>query len=646
MKMNKWGYAEALLGLIVLVLVSACSPAEQTYVPPSTEAVDGVTYMYWRGTDGGVVICSDGRLEPAISTETAGALRVPSVLGGEAVKSIGSAAFIRCQELTSVVIPEGVEVIGHSAFAGCGSLTSVTIPDGVKLIRDYAFDGCNSLTSIVIPNSVTNICYAFGDWLGNRTPIWIYPRLTKDVAEGPGLQEIIVEAGNPMYSSVDGVLFDYAGKRLKTYPYGRRGAYVVPDGVKAIGEMAFRGCDGLTSVSIPASVEHIASAFSCSNLTSVVMAEGIRFIGSRAFSGCSSLSSVNIPKSVEKIDQYAFSRCPNLTSIPVHPENPHYVSIDGVLYTKDGLELVAYPGGRQGAYAIPDGVKKVDIWSFKGAAELTALTIPASVKLSGYSLDFECSNLASITVDPGNPNHSSIDGVLFDKTGTRLLVYPAGKQGAYSIPAHVTSIENGAFLNCKGLTEFTIPASVTTIKEYAFHGCSALTTVTIPDNVKTIEEFAFADCTSLTNVVLPNTLNVITNGLFMGCSSLPAINIPKSVKMIGYRAFCNCTNLLDVTFPPDIPAITYQVFGGCSSLRSFKVPQRVRNIEEHAFINCTSLTEMTIPNSVTNVGWLAFSGCPNITSVTVPKCVKNLQWTFPHSYDKITNVVGRVAKKK
>jgi hypothetical protein len=110
--------------------------------------------------------------------------------------------------------------------------------------------------------------------------------------------------------------------------------------------------------------------------------------------------------------------------------------------------------------------------------------------------------LTSIDVDSSNPAYTSVDGVLFDKNRRIIIAYPAGKKGAYAMPALVTSIGNYAFGGCENLTSIAIPPFVRSIGDFAFAECSSLTNISIPFSVAAIGDEAFYDCDSLTSVTL------------------------------------------------------------------------------------------------------------------------------------------------
>ncbi len=279
--------------------------------------------------------------------------------------------------VSNVVIPESVTEIGDSAFIGCVGLTSVTIPDSVTYIGNLAFASCTALTYVTIPDSVTHI-----------------------------------------------------------------------------GNMAFLSCTALTDVTIP---------------------DGVTYIGDLAFWGCSSLKGIFIPRSVETIQDRAFAACSNLKQFSVAPGNRFFSELDGVLFSKDRTELIAYPCARTGSYTIPDGVTRIKAEAFS-TCSLTRVTVPDGLTDIAAGA-FGCSeNLREIIAGAGNASFSSRDGVLFSKDGLELIAYPDGKSDSYAIPDGVTGIGTYAFA-CRNLTSLAMPDSITNISDAAFQVCLGLTDV-------------------------------------------------------------------------------------------------------------------------------------------------------------------------
>lgn len=132
---------------------------------------------------------------------------------------------------------------------------------------------------------------------------------------------------------------------------------------------------------------------------------------SSAFSYCHNLRFIYIPKTVRQINWNNLG-CGLLEGIYVDTENPHYKEIDGVLFTKDGKTLIAYPNQHSKSYSIPNGVHKIASFAFKGCNNLNELTIPDSVQEIGDNTFYRCTSLHSITL----PNNIIKVGKYIDDT--------------------------------------------------------------------------------------------------------------------------------------------------------------------------------------------------------------------------------------
>ncbi len=239
-------------------------------------------------------------------------------------------------------------------------------------------------------------------------------------------------------------------------------------------------------------------------------------IGGYAFAD-RSLTSVTIPNSVTVIGGFAFTNCTSLTSV-----------------------------------TIGNSVTNIGNGAFTRCISLTSVTIPNSVTSIGYAFS-GCTSLTNLSVEAANPAYSSLDGVLFNKAQTTLIIFPPGRGGSYVIPDNVTSIGYYAFYFCTSLTSVTIPNSVTSIELRAFELCTSLTNVTIGNSVTSIGGSAFSLCTSLASVTIGNSVTTIGEAAFLLCTSLPSVTIPNSVTNIGRDAFTACYSLTNFTFLGNAP---------------------------------------------------------------------------------------------
>jgi hypothetical protein len=565
------------------------------------------------------------------------------------VTSIGRDAFANCTSLTSVTIGNSVTYIGELAFSGCTGLTSVEIPNSVTDIGISAFYGCSGLTSITIPNSVTNIGSSTFFNCTGLTSVTI-PNSVTEIGNFAfygcsDLTAINVDASHPVYSSIDGVLFNKLKDELIQCPTGKTGNYTIPNSVTAIGSSAFLGCTALTSVTIPNSVTDIGySAFSgCTGLTSVTISNSVTAIEGSTFYGCTGLTFVTIPNSVTAIRDMAFQFCSGLTSVTI----PNSVTAIGMqaFYRCTGLTTVNF-----------NAINCTSMGSsvFSGCTVLATLNIGSEVKTIPASAFSGCSGLTTVNFNAINctsMSSSVFSGCIALTTlniGSEVQTIPSsafsGCTGLTSvtIPNSVTNIGSGAFSGCTGLTSVTIPNSVTSIGNATFRDCSSLTSITIGNSVTSIEYAAFFGCTGLTYVTIPNSVTSIGERAFYGCSSLTSVTIPHSVTSIGNRAFSDCTGLTILNFNAinctTMGTSSNSVFSGCTALATLNIGSEVETIPSNAFRNCSGLTSVTIPNSVTAIGSYAFRDCSGLISVTIPNSVTTIGGAAFQSCSGLTSV--------
>ena len=428
--------------------------------------VDGIYYnLNPRGNVARVTYQNNDKSSNTYTSDYSGSVNIPEKFTYEGVEykvtSIENHAFENCDGLISVTMPSTVTSIGEYAFSNCSGLTSVDISNSVTFIGEFAFRECSNLISITIPKSVIQVmnfafyeCKALNSVHISNLEAWC------KISFGGNFS-------NPLFFAHHLYL---NGEEIKDL--------VIPNTVTRIGNWAFQGCSGLTSVTIPNSVTGIGKGVfqECSNLASVIIPNSVADIEMKAFFRCSSLTSVTIPNSVTSIKDATFYGCNNLASV-----------------------------------TIPSSVTSIGSQAFSMCRSLTSVTIPNSVTSIGYLAFSSCPGLTSIEI----PN--SVTSI-----GFRAFNYCTGLTSVV-LPNSITFIDDLTFSFCTSLSSVTIPNSVTSIGKSAFNNCISLSSVTIPNSVTSIGNGAFYDCSSLTLVTIPNSVISIGADAFYGCSSLTSV---------------------------------------------------------------------------------------------------------------------------
>ena len=610
---------------------------------------------------------------------------------GNGMKTIPTGMFSRCTSLQEVILPDGVTCIEENAFYECNSLEKVNIPSGVTSIGKYAFFGCRSLAQITIPDGVTVI--------------------SKGVFKNAAIQEV-----------------------------------TIPEGVTSIEAEAFLLCPNLREVNIPNKVQTVGNdAFGgCQNLTKLTIGSEVTSIGSYAFTRCKGLQEIyakpavpptlgadafydvpKIPLIVPKasVDAYKAADVWNRFNV-MSDELPEFTA-DGLKYQATGINTVTLVGyeteptgkldipatvsheGREysvtgidgGAFAycvdltevtIPDNVTFIGANAFVMCYSITQMNLSASVTSIDETAFGSCTALKQINVDEANTTFSSVEGVLFDKDKTVLMLYPTGKEDAtFVIPESVTTIKKAAFTENGSITRITIPDAVTVIERMAFTRCRALAELTLGKNVTTIGSLAFEGC-PIRRLTIPNSLQVIDEYTFSGCSALEELTIGSGVTTLGREAFSGCSALKKMTVlaavPPvvkndalkgisrDIPvyvpaesleaykaALTWKTFTNLGMLPEFTADGLKYRIidEENNRVEVTGYEGYVRENipatvsyggkdySVTRIGNKAFAECFWVSSFTLPDgltsigeeafsyCWELVEFTIPNSVETI-----------
>ncbi len=503
----------------------------------------------------------------------------------DGVIEIPNYVFYRLTEITSVTIPDSVTSIGSSAFYGCDSIKELTVPKNVTSVGELAFGGMDNLMSITWDaanceiTTTTSYSTEYGVFYGSAA----------NIASVNRMNGVWVTIGANCENIDD---YTFAGLDIDTIFIDSGSS------LKSIGEYAFANCHTLRKV--PKLTNDVTVADTALYGSTTVMnklqgldpsklhtvGEGLVFyeesknnftlvdyningifnvldlpkqitisrvkydhykIGKYAFAYRKD-PIVTIPSSVTDIDSTAFYGFSG-TKITLD-DNMRVEEQDNIVYKfVDDVPSILYVSKDiSGDVKILNGVTEIPEDAFSSCKDMKSITIPDSVTSIGQQAFDECTGLKSFEVAEGNSVYQSKDGVLYKKEDKSIYLVPKAIEGAVTILDGCTSIGNGAFSGCRGLTEITIPDSVTSIGEYAFSGCTGLTSVVIPNSVESIGGGAFEDCTGLTSITIPNSVTSIGGFAFKNCTGLTSITIPNSVTNIGMEAFKDCTGLQTVYY--------------------------------------------------------------------------------------------------
>ena len=515
-----------------------------------------------------------------------------SVTIPSSVIMLGGNAFQNCTSLKSIDIPSNVKNIFTYVFSGCESLESVSIPDGISAIKEGLFNGCTSLKSVEIPQSVSSIeAKAFKN-CKNLAQISI-PAAVKEIGDSAlyNCQSIetlyipqnVATIGSNALDGMDKCSGFYVNYQNSNYK-GDNGVLFTKNGIVLVKYPAAKTDKEYT---IPESTR-------------------VLIFNMQSFQNCSNLEKVNVP--VNMANNLAFPGCNALTDVNVASGNSSYKSVDGVVFTADGKELLIYPSARAEEYTIPEGTETFAKETFNNCAGLKAVSVPATLKLVGLQDYFaNCKDLSAINIADGNAYYKSVDGAMYSKNGKVLIFYPFAKESEYIVPDDVIMVSGNAAADSK------------------------MKSVVTPENLGTIGENAFANSEIKSATVLSNdsTDGSIGAKAFFGCDSLETLSIPY-IYAIDSHAFGNCKNLKSITRDivgnPSASAfdgvdtencVLYVPAGMTAAFRANECWNKFKNIEETG-VNA-------INNATDNAESVSVNG--NIVSVNGYKATVNVYTT-------------------
>lgn len=343
---------------------------------------------------------------------------------------------------------------------------------------------------------------------------------------------------------VDGLYFqplsDGIGVEVAPVPKGGtayKGDIVIPSYVKqgaityrvlGIGNEAFADCEEVTTIKCSDTMKRLGEAcFRRCSVTKIDLGQGIEQMCEDSFGfGCMVEEISEFPACLNQIDGCPFVGAKQLKEFKVSPDNPYFTAIDGVLFSKSGKTMRAYPWGKGTEYVIPEGTDTIAANIFNTNTTMLEITFPSTLKYVDTQAFYymrKCVNMNNLP-----------EGLEW--------IGPGGFSNDWKMsvtcPSTVKFIGGSAFRQVRLATEIIVPEGIETIGMNTFDGCWNATKITIGEGVKLIDDMAFANCSAVTeDVILPSTVTNLGAYVFQGLTKVKTFDLPAALDSVGTGAF-------------------------------------------------------------------------------------------------------------
>ena len=463
---------------------------------------------------------------------------------------------------------------------------------------------------------------------------------------------------------------------------GSEERYVVPDGVKKIGDDAFNSSEA-KEIILPDSVEEIGeNAFIGSNIESIVLPKSLKKIGDSAFCLCNELKSIELPGSVKEIPTSCFSNCHKLEEVKFHKglqmiKDSAFNGCDSLKELKfpHGLLEIEGTGTRIERVFLPSSIVKMDEYAFNYPGTITEYCVEENSyvyrilkAIAEYDEDYVLSIVPPETFadaddnQDDNPDDNPQNKDPFIRNGNILLTWADTSMSKIAIPDDIEEINRHAFSECNKMEWIVIPKSTKIIREYAFVACENLRYVVILSDTVNIEHYAFGaqfgdfcifcfpDSTAEQYAVknefdyalIPDdfevTVDTDINDLCSRSMFVP-INKISNLDESGWINLASTTEVFsNIAMPHFIDELKPGAFKH-QSMRSIDLSKtKITEIPDSVFESCSHLVEVKLPAGVTVIGEKAFSDCYALTGIDLPEEVIEIKYGAFHNCSKLLYV--------